>query len=103
MPVVPRTTSGKWSDAYPSWHVPYLFLAAALAEAGEQQAAKKALGRFNHLYELGSIKTLIIVRRNWPMQPPQEKIFHRGLKAAGMKGPNSVRLCTIACKFSEAG
>ena len=75
----------KWSKAYPSWDRPYLFLAAALANAGKQKAAKQALSRFDQLYARGSTKTLMLVRRHWPMAPAQQKIFHNGLKLAGMK------------------
>jgi len=74
----------KWSEINPSWHVPYIFLAAALANAGNQDGAKEALARFDELYYRGSTKTLRFVRYSWPMAAEQEKIFLRGLRSAGM-------------------
>jgi len=74
-----------WSETNPSWHVPYVFLAAALANAGELEAAKAALARYSELYYPGSKKTLSSFRRSWPMAPAQEEIVRRGLRLAGMK------------------
>ena len=76
-----------WSEANPSWHVPYIFLAATLANSGELEAAKTALARYSELYYPGSTKTLSSFRRSWPMAPEQEAIVQRGLRMAGMKEP----------------
>ena len=35
----------KWLEVNPSWHVPYVFLAAALANSGNEVAAKAALAQ----------------------------------------------------------
>jgi adenylate cyclase len=73
----------RWSEVDPSWHVPYVFLVAALANSGEVAAAKTALARFNKLVR--ARVTLPFVRTTWPMAPEQEEVFHRGLRLAGMK------------------
>ena len=76
-----------WSDDNPSWFLPYLFIAAALGNAGEESAARKALERAykQRHYEI----MLPAVRRGWPMQPAQEEIFMSGLRAAGARESNN--------------
>jgi tetratricopeptide (TPR) repeat protein len=73
-----------WSEPNPSWRVPYIFLAAALANSGDVAAAKTAVARFNELYR-GTRTTLRYVRSIWPMAGEQEAVFQRGLRLAGMK------------------
>jgi len=74
-----------WSAINPSWHVPYIFLAAALGNSGNVAEAKAALARFDALYYPGSTKTLNFVRSLWPMSQEQEKVFLGGLRLAGMR------------------
>ena len=74
-----------WSHDFRNWRPPYLFLAAALANSGETEAAKVALMRHDELYDVGTTTSLYAVRRRWPMASEQEEIFLSGLKAAGMK------------------
>ena len=77
-------TWSSWSEPNPSWRVPYIFLAAALANSGDVAAAKTAVARFNELYR-GTRTTLRYVRSIWPMAGEQEAVFQRGLRLAGMK------------------
>ena len=72
-----------WSDDNPSWFLPHLFMAAALGNAGEETAAREALERAyaQRHYEI----MLPAVRRGWPMEPAEEEIFMRGLRAAGAR------------------
>ncbi len=72
-----------WSDDNPSWFLPHLFLASALGNAGETADARDALERAykQRHYEI----MLPAVRRGWPMEADQEKIFIGGLRAAGAR------------------
>ena len=72
-----------WSDDNPSWFLPYLFMAAALGNAGEETAAREALERAyaQRHYEI----MLPAARRGWPMEPAEEEIFMQGLRAAGAR------------------
>jgi len=74
-----------WSEAHPSWRVPLIFLAAALANTGKVAAAKLAVARFGALYGIGTKTTLVGVQRMWPMAKPQQDLFLKGLRLAGVK------------------
>lgn len=87
----------KWSGSETTWNVPYLFLASALALAGDASEANAALARYDLLSstlvpsQTGttgpfSIRTTFYaVKRRWPMAPKQEKTFLKGLQIAGMR------------------
>ncbi len=72
-----------WLEVNPNWHVPYIFLAAALANSGDEAAARAALARFNQLLFAGT--TLYFIRNKWPMARKQAEVFERGLRLAGVK------------------
>lgn len=72
----------KWSEANPSWHIPYLFLASAYGSSGQEHEAQKAIMRHNDL--IGSF-SLYAINRTWPMSEREKEIFNRGLRVAGVK------------------
>ena len=72
----------KWSEADPSWHIPYLFLASAYGIAGQETEARAALKRHNDL--IGTF-SLYAVNRTWPMAEREKELFNRGLQIAGIK------------------
>ncbi|MHA1528274.1 MAG: tetratricopeptide repeat protein [Alphaproteobacteria bacterium] len=103
---------GKWKDSTPSWNVPYVFLASALALSGKEAEANTTLATYDWLSgtltgdnpaarrtAVGSTEaesgettepfkirtTFYAVKRRWPMAPEQEEIFLEGLRIAGMK------------------
>ena len=72
-----------WIEVNPTWHVPYLFLIAAQANAGNQAAAEETLKRFIALR--GFEMHIGAVAKKWPMAEKEAAIFHKGLRTAGMK------------------
>jgi len=87
----------KWSESETAWNVPYMFLASALALAGDESEANSALARYDLLSntlvpglasKTGPFPirtTFYAVKRRWPMASKQEKIFMKGLQIAGMR------------------
>ena len=85
----------KWTEAAPSWDIPYLFLASAQALSGEEKQANRTLVRFDTLrlitprpanLDPDAIRiSLKLVKRYWPMASQQEAIFFKGLRLAGIK------------------
>lgn len=72
----------RWSEAVPSWDVPYAFLASAYGLAGQAEAAKTAWDRHRHLLR-GAKRSAYAIKRQWPMAPAEEEKFFRGLEIAG--------------------
>ena len=72
----------KWSEADPNWHIPYLFLASAYGNAGQEQKAQAAFKRHNDL--IGNF-SLYAINRTWPMAEQEKEVFNRGLQIAGVK------------------
>jgi TolB-like protein/DNA-binding winged helix-turn-helix (wHTH) protein len=72
----------RWSEATPSWDVPYAFLASAYGLAGQAEAAKTAWDRHRHLLR-GAKRSAYSMKRQWPMAPAEEEKFFRGLEIAG--------------------
>jgi adenylate cyclase len=60
----------RWSEATPSWDVPYAFLASAYGLAGQAELR-------------GAKRSAYSLKRQWPMAPTEEEIFFRGLEMAG--------------------
>lgn len=87
----------KWNESDQLYGVSYIFLAAALANAGRKIEANTTLHRFEELSNTITLSseqksgpfeiriTSYAVKRRWPMQPAQEKVFIDGLKIAGMR------------------
>jgi tetratricopeptide (TPR) repeat protein len=87
----------KWNESDQLYGVSYIFLAAALANAGRKIEANTMLHRFEELSNTITLSseqksgpfeiriTSYAVKRRWPMQPAQEKVFIDGLKIAGMR------------------
>ena len=72
-----------WSRANQSWYLPLLFLASAEGNAGATTQAKATLAR---AFKLRHFEIMLpAVSRSWPMAAEQEKVFHRGLRTAGMR------------------
>ena len=72
----------KWSEADPNWHIPYLFLASAYGNAGQEQKAQAAIKRH---YDLIGNFSLYAINRTWPMAEQEKEVFNRGLQVAGVK------------------
>ena len=89
----------QWNSADPTYHMPYVFLGAALALSGQPNEGRIALSRFEDLSNNQSwrtpkldenglpiiMMTTYAVKRRLPMAPDQEELFLRGLRLAGMK------------------
>jgi TolB-like protein/class 3 adenylate cyclase/Flp pilus assembly protein TadD len=73
-----------WSDISPSWRVPYIFLAAALANSGDIDGAKSAVHRYGELYGPGTRTTILGVQNKWPMASEQQELFNSALRLAGV-------------------
>ncbi len=73
----------RWSLADPNFPRPHLFLAAAQANAGRQEAAKASLAQYHDLYILG-LRSIAAIRSRWPMAPEHLEILIEGLRKAGM-------------------
>lgn len=71
----------RWSSAYPSYHLPYLFLASAYGLAGQESQAKAAMDRHNSLSIPSSLDA---INRALPMATTERDFFQNGLKAAGV-------------------
>ncbi|MGI9523499.1 MAG: tetratricopeptide repeat protein [Hyphomicrobiaceae bacterium] len=75
----------KWSLASPSWRIPYIYLAAVLAGAGDVAGAKKAVARYSRLYSPGTLTTLYGVQYKYPMENEQRELFQHNLRLAGVR------------------
>lgn len=71
----------RWSAAYPSYHLPYLFLASAYGLAGQESEAKAAMDRHNSLSVPSSLDA---INRALPMATTERDFFQNGLRAAGV-------------------
>jgi TolB-like protein/DNA-binding winged helix-turn-helix (wHTH) protein/Flp pilus assembly protein TadD len=72
----------RWAAAYPSHHIPYLFLASAYGLAGQENEAKAAIDRHNSLSVPFSLEA---INHALPMATTEREFFQNGLKAAGVK------------------
>ena len=76
-----------WSGSDPTFDMPYLFLASALAHTGDEAAAREAIEKFSWYYLGGLTGEVLLpfVRSLLSMADEPERIITEGLRLAGMR------------------